>query len=102
MYKKIKSVNNNTVPEKYSPIPSEELGLLWNLDKKVYRYEYQYGYFFDSTWNNLANPTTIYWILSFKKINFIDSQKANTELMLNLKCELDELGEFKISSINKL
>ncbi|MBS6185398.1 MAG: hypothetical protein KH626_10210, partial [Clostridium celatum] len=53
-----------------SYIPSEELGILWNLDKSTYRYSFQKGYFYDISWNNLGKATSIYWVLSFEKINF--------------------------------
>lgn len=83
-------------------IPSEELALLWKLDKENFNYTFTNGYFFDSTWDELGYPTTLYWSLSFKKSNYINSDDKNNEILISLKVVLDELGEFKISSIKKL
>ena len=40
-----------------SYIPSEELGILWNLDKLTYHYSFQKGYFYDISWNDLGKAT---------------------------------------------
>ena len=84
-----------------SYIPSEELGILWNLDKSSYRYSFQKGYFYDISWDNLGKATSIYWVLSFEKINFIDSNNAPEELTIHVKVNLEEVDEYKISSIIK-
>lgn len=84
-----------------SYIPSEELGLLWNLDKLNYRYSFQKAYFYDTTWNDDGKPTSLYWVLSFEKINYTTSNKKPQELILYVKTELDELDQYKISSIIK-
>ena len=84
-----------------SYIPSEELGILWNLDKSSYRYSFQKGYFYDISWDNLGKATSIYWVLSFEKINFIDSNNAPEELTIHVIVNLEELDEYKISSIIK-
>lgn len=84
-----------------SSIPSEELGILWNLDKSTYHYSFQRGYFYDISWDNLGKATSIYWVLSFEKINFIDSNNPPKELTMYVKVSLEELDEYKISSIIK-
>ncbi len=84
-----------------SSIPSEELGILWNLDKSTYHYSFQRGYFYDISWDNLGKATSIYWVLSFEKINFIDSNNPPKELTMYIKVNLEELDEYKISSIIK-
>ena len=84
-----------------SYIPSEELGILWNLDKSTYRYSFQKGYFYDISWDNLGKATSIYWVLSFEKFNFIDSNNAPEELTIYVKVNLEELDKYKISSIIK-
>ncbi|MDO5779269.1 MAG: hypothetical protein Q4Q02_01975 [Clostridium sp.] len=84
-----------------SYIPSEELGILWNLDKSTYRYSFQKGYFYDISWDNLGKATSIYWVLSFEKFNFIDSNNAPEELTIHVKVNLEEVDEYKISSIIK-
>ena len=82
-------------------IPSEELGILWNLDKSTYRYSFQKGYFYDISWDDSGRATSIYWILSFEKVNFIDSDSSPKELTMYVKAELEESDEYKISSIIK-
>ena len=84
-----------------SYIPSEELGILWNLDKSTYRYSFQKGYFYDISWDNSGKSTSIYWVLSFEKINFINSNTTPEELTMHVKVNLEELDEYKISSIVK-
>ena len=82
-------------------IPSEELGILWNLDKSTYRYSFQKGYFYDISWDDSGRATSIYWILSFEKVNFIDSNSTPKELTIYVKAELEESDKYKISSIIK-
>lgn len=82
-------------------IPSEELGLLWNLDKLTYRYSFQKGYFYDMSWDDSGKVTSIFWCLSFEKVNFCNSNKEPEELTLYIKADLDELSNYKISSISK-
>lgn len=82
-------------------IPSEELGILWNLDKSTYGYSFQKGYFYDISWDDSGRATSIYWILSFEKVNFIDSDSNPKELTMYVKAELEESDEYKISSIIK-
>lgn len=90
----------NEVPDIFtSYIPSEELGLLWNLDKLTYRYSFQKGYFYDVTWDNYGVATSIYWALSFEKVNYADLNKKPEELILYIKSELDESDTYKICSI---
>ena len=84
-----------------SYIPSEELGILWNLDKLTYHYSFQKGYFYDISWNDLGKATSISWILSFEKANFIDSNSYPKELTIYVKAELGESDQYKISSIIK-
>lgn len=83
-------------------ISSEELSLLWKLDKETFHYTFINGYFFDSTWDEEGYPTTIYWILSFKKSTYTNPDNKNSEIIISAKVVLDELGEFKISSLKKI
>lgn len=78
-------------------ISSDELSLLWNLDKESIKYSFLSGYFYDTSWNDKGTPTSIMWILSFQK----DNGNNVSELILNIKVDLDEFGEYKISSIQK-
>lgn len=84
-----------------SYIPSDQLGILWNLDKSTYHYSFQKGYFYDISWDDSGKATSIYWILSFEKVNFIDSNSTAKELTIYVKANLEELNEYKISSIIK-
>lgn len=90
-------------PDIFSPyIPSDELAILWNLDKSNYMYSFQKAFFYDTSWNEIGEPTSLYWILSFEKTNYTNSNKSPQELILYVKIDLDELNQYKISSINKL
>ena len=84
-----------------SYIPSDQLGILWNLDKSTYHYSFQKGYFYDISWDDSGKATSIYWILSFEKVNFIDSNSTAKELTIYVKANLEELNEYKISYIIK-
>lgn len=87
-------------PDLFSPsIASEELGLLWNLDKSTFNYSFQNGYFRDICWDDNGKTTSLIWTLSFNKFNTTNSK--NTELILYVTAEINQLGEFKISSITK-
>lgn len=84
-----------------SYIPSEELGILWNLNKSTYHYTFQNSYFYDISWDNSGKVTSIYWVLSFEKINLIDSNAKPQEFTIYAKVNLEEINEYKISSIIK-
>lgn len=87
-------------PDIFTPdIPSDELGLLWNLDKKNYVYSFQKAFFYDISWNKEGKSSSIYWILSFEKVNSTKFDKAPKELILYVKTTLNELNQYKISSI---
>ena len=80
-------------------IPSDELSLLWNLDKETTKYSFINGYFYDTHWNDKGSPTSIIWVLSFEKNK--NNSNNSSELTLNIKIELDSFGEYKISNIQK-
>ena len=82
-------------------IKSEELGLLWNLNKNNYNYSFQKAYCYDSTWDEFGNPTTLYWTLSFQKNNFTNDNSNPKELILYITVEYTDSNQFKISSILK-
>ena len=48
-----------------SGINSNELSLLWNLDKDNYSYAFQNAFFYDYKWDANGDPTNIKWRLSF-------------------------------------
>lgn len=82
-------------------INSDELGILWNLSKENYRYSFQNGYFYDINWDKNALPSSIIWRLSFEKVNSSDSTKPKEEIIFNVKTDINQYGEYKISSIKK-
>lgn len=84
-----------------SYIPSDELSLLWNLDKSNYHYSFQKAFFYDTSWNDEGKSTSLYWILSFEKVNYTKSDENAQELILYVKTDLDELDQYKISSIKR-
>lgn len=82
-------------------IDSEELGILWNLSKENYRYSFQNGYFYDINWDKNALPSSIIWSLSFEKANSANFTKPKEEIIFIVKTDINELGEYRISSIKK-
>lgn len=87
-------------PDLFSPyIPSTELAMLWNLDKSTFNYSFQNGYFYDNSWDDTGQPTSLIWILSFNKFN--TSSSKNTEILLYVTVQINEFGEYRISSIIK-
>lgn len=84
-----------------SSIDSTELALLWSLDKEVYGYSFQNGYFQDSDWDDKGNIKTLNWYLSFEEVKKLDSSTEKKELLINLILEKNEYNDFKISSIKK-
>ncbi|MGL5353597.1 MAG: hypothetical protein ACRDA5_09770 [Clostridium sp.] len=84
-----------------SSIDSTELGLLWNLNKDISNYSFKSGYFYDSTWDNSGNITSIVWCLSFEDVKKLDSTAEHKELLIYLTLKKDSNNELKISSIKK-
>lgn len=84
-----------------SSILSEELSLLWSLNKSNYMYSFQKAFFYDISWNEEGKPTSLYWSLSFEKMPYKESNKKPQELILFVKTDIDESGKYKISSILK-
>lgn len=82
-------------------IDSEELGILWNLSKENYRYSFQIGYFYDISWDKNALPSSVIWNLSFEKVNSTDSSKPKEEIIFTVKTDINQFGEYRISSIKK-
>lgn len=85
-----------------STIDSNDLGLLWTLDKTVYNYTFQNGYFQDTLWDDSGNITAINWCLSFEKLKKLDSLDDPKELLIYLTLEKDSYNYLKISTIKKV
>lgn len=84
-----------------SSINSNELGILWNLSKDTSNYSFQSGYFYDSTWDNTGNITSLVWCLSFEEVKKLDTNSPHKELLIYLTLKKDSNNEFRISSIKK-
>ena len=68
--------------------------------KDNYEYKFQSAYFCDNDWNNLGNPSSILWTLSFQKISRNDITKHSKEVLIHLTVNIDYLNHYKISSIS--
>lgn len=82
-------------------INSQELSILWNLDKEHYNYSFQDGFFIDDYTDTSGTTTSISWRLTFEryKKNYNDSYKK--QVIIYISCDLADDGYYKISSINK-
>lgn len=85
-----------------STIDSNDLAILWSLDKTVYNYAFQNGYFQDISWDDSGSITSINWCLSFEKAKKLDSLDNSKELLIYLTLEKDPYNELKISTIKKV
>lgn len=104
----INFINLVEVPYELGDIPDifttsinkSELALLWNLDKDKYSYAFQNAFFYDYKWNDLGQPSSIKWRLSFEKNNLKGSETDKSELILLL--DLNKIDNtYKITSIQK-
>ena len=90
----------DTTPDIFSNnISTEELALLWNLDKEQNNYSFQSGYFSDTNWNSQGEIENMHWILSFQKYDSSKSKNSISEIVIFLNIILDEHGNYKIESI---
>lgn len=83
-----------------SGINSNELSLLWNLDKDNYSYAFQNAFFYDYEWNDNGDPTHIKWRLSFEKNALNGSEGNKEEIIIFLDVKKDS-SLYKITSIQK-
>lgn len=83
-----------------SNINSDELSLLWNLDKDNNSYSLQNSFFYDYEWDNSNFPICIKWRLSFKKNNLKNNELEKKELVLLIDLNKDSNSpSYKITSI---
>ena len=83
-----------------SGINSNELSLLWNLDKDNYSYAFQNAFFYDYKWDANGDPTNIKWRLSFEKNALKGSEGNKDEIIIFLDVKKDS-SLYKITSIKK-
>lgn len=79
-------------------IPSNELSLLWQLDKESYYYSFQDAFFRDDSWKKDGSLSSCSWTLNFKK-----TQKNNKDedTQISFKISLDKIQDnFLIKSID--
>lgn len=89
----------DSIPDIFSDnINSEELKILWNLDKDNNTYSFQDGFFIDKSSDIEGNINSISWRLTFEKFNKNNSN-SKKELILNVITDIDNEGKHKISSI---
>ncbi len=89
----------DSIPDIFSDnINSEELKILWNLDKDNNTYSFQDGFFIDKSSDIEGNINSISWRLTFEKFNKNNSN-SKKELILNVITDIDNEGNHKISSI---
>lgn len=91
----------DSIPDIFlSDINSDELKILWNLDKNNYTYSFQDGFFIDNYCDLEGNISSITWRLTFEKFSKNNSN-SKKELIINVTTDIDNEGNHKISSISK-
>ncbi|MGN9135588.1 hypothetical protein ACTNDG_09175 [Clostridium sp. HCP1S3_B4] len=89
----------NETNDIFSPnISSEELGILWNLNKEYNHYSFQNAYFENNSYDSKGELKSIKWTLSFEKYPLGKDDSYKKEIIFNViteKCQ----DTFKISSI---
>ncbi len=87
------------IPDIFSNhISSEDLSLIWKLDKDSFIYSFQDAFFRDISWDDKGNLKSCNWSLNFNKTN-----KSNTSLksQINFNLTLENINNnFYINSIN--
>lgn len=84
-----------------SDISSDELSLLWNLDKETYVYSFENGFFRDIDWDSNGDSRAIEWNLRFNCSKKIGSSEKDSQINIYIKIEKSQYGDFKISSLKK-
>lgn len=80
-------------------INSNELGILWNLDKEHNRYSFQDAFFMDDFTDSDGNITSILWRITFEKYNIASGDSSKKEKVFFVSTQLESDGSFKISGI---
>lgn len=79
-------------------ISSDELALLWNLDKESNNYSFQNGVFYDEHTDNNGNITTVKWRLNFEKYIKEKDDSYKSQLTICVNCDKTTDNSYKISS----
>ncbi|WP_300349702.1 VCBS repeat-containing protein [Clostridium sp.] len=79
-------------------IASEDLSLIWKLDKDSFTYSFQDAFFRDISWDDKGNLKSCNWSLNFNKTNKNDPS-LKTQINFNLTLENID-NTFYINSIN--
>ena len=81
-------------------IPSEELAILWNLDKEHNTYSFEDAFFYDDSIDNEGNITSMKWILTFEKYINQKDDTSKSALVFHVTTERTTDNQYKISSIS--
>lgn len=79
-------------------INSDDLSILWNLDKNNNSYAFQNAFFYDYEWTKNDEPLSISWRLSFEKNHLKEAEGNNEEIIININLKRYD-SSYKISSI---
>lgn len=81
-----------------SYIASEDLSLLWKLDKEEFTYSFQDAFFRDISWDEKGNLKTCNWSLNFNKFS---NNNSLLKSQINFNITLENLNNsYYITSIN--
>lgn len=78
-------------------ISSDDLTLLWNLDKENNTYSFQNGFFYDDKSDVKGKPTSYKWNLNFEKYSSYDNSKSQITVYLTTEA-IENTNNYKISS----
>lgn len=77
---------------------TNELAVLWNLDKEHNSYSFQDGFFYDENIDNEGSITSLKWRLTFEKYIKDKDDSSKTELVIYVTVERTIENAYKISS----
>lgn len=83
-------------------ISSEEIALLWNLEKDTYIYSFENGFFKDVNWDNSGDAISIEWTLHFNVAKKIGESTSIAPLDIYIKLDKTPYGDYKICSMKKI
>lgn len=89
----------DSLPEIFSEsLPKSDTAIFWKLEKDIYTYALQDGFFIDHNWDSSGNISSIMWELNFKRTEKVTSspdKNITIRVMLN-----NSENKYVISSLN--
>lgn len=79
-------------------ISKNDTSLLWKLEKDIYSYSFQDGFFIDEKWDDQGNITSVMWELNFKKIDK-SSGNSNDSVIIRASLRFSD-NKYNISSLS--